>query len=450
MGSTATAAAAGSDANTAANSAANATAPTPAAMNATRAPPWLPFANLGLRGLGLVGRLGLAIFLVRFFPLADVGSFGLIAGVVGMAPAILGWGLNYFLGRAIVDVPLPQAMQQMRRRLLITLVTVSVAATLTLAGYALAGVPWPPYMLPTMLLVVLECIAFDVQMSLIALRMSLAANLILFVRSAAWVFPAALAAFLHSELRTLSFMLWSWLAGVAVCYLVLGVMAWRARFPLRARAHPGQTWVDDWARRGGWLIYLNDIGIVGLLYFDRYIVTHFLGLEVAGAFTSYWSVANAVHILIFTGWLQPSLPHLVSALRRGDEADWRRQLVRLGRVIVGVGLSLSLLLFAAVVWGLPAVGVNRLQGYSALFALMLAGTVVRLLADLMHQAMYTRALDRPLALINILGIAITLIVSAGCIAAFGLLGAGIATLLTPLLLLLMRAAALARWHTSHV
>ncbi len=425
---------------------ATATAPTPVAMNASRSPRWLPFANLGLRGLGLVGRLGLAIFLVRFFPLADVGSFGLIAGVVGMAPALLGWGLNYFLGRAIVDVPLPLAMTQMRQRLLITLVTVSVAAVLTLSGYGLAGVPLPPFVLPTMLLVFLECIAFDVQMSLIALRMSLAANLILFVRSAAWVFPAALAAFLHAELRTLAFMLWCWLAGVGSCYLILGVMAWRARFPFRTRAHERQEWMHDWARRGGWLIYLNDIGIVGLLYFDRYIVTHFLGLEVAGAFTSYWSVANAVHILIFTGWLQPSLPHLVSALRRGDEDDWRRQLVRLARVIVGVGLSLSLLLFAAVVWGLPAVGVNRLQGYSALFALMLAGTVVRLLADLLHQAMYTRSLDRPLAIINIAGIAITVAVSAGCIAAFGLMGAGIATLLTPVLLLLMRAATLARWR----
>ncbi len=423
-----------------------ATAPTRTVMNAMRSPPWLPFANLGLRGLGLVGRLGLAIFLVRFFPLADVGSFGLIAGVVGMAPAILGWGLNYFLGRAIVDVPLAQAMMQMRRRLLITLVTVSVAAAVALVGCGLTGVPLLPLVLPTMLLVLLECIAFDVQMSLIALRMSLAANLVLFVRSAAWVFPAALAAFLHTELRTLPFMLWSWLAGVGACYAILGVMAWRARFPFRAQANEKQEWIHDWVRRGGWLIYLNDIGIVGLLYFDRYIVTHFLGLEVAGAFTSYWSVANAVHILIFTGWLQPSLPHLVSALRRGDEADWRRQLVRLARVIAGVGLSLSLLLFAVVVWGLPAVGVNRLQGYSALFALMLVGTVVRLLADLLHQAMYTRSLDRPLAIINIAGIAITVAVSAGCIAAFGLMGAGIATLLTPVLLLLMRAATLARWR----
>lgn len=414
-----------------------------------RSPPWLPFANLSLRGLGLVGRLGLAIFLVRFFPLTDVGSFGLIAGVVGMAPAMLGWGLNYFLGRAIVDVPLPQAMSQMRRRLLFTVGTVSVAAALTLVGCGLAGVPLLPLVLPTLLLVFLECIAFDVQMSLIALRMSLAANLILFVRSAAWVFPAALAAFLHAELRTLPFMLWSWLAGVAVCYLILGVMARRARFPWRAQPNEGREWIDDWVRRGGWLIYLNDIGIVGLLYFDRYIVTHFLGLEVAGAFTSYWSVANAVHILIFTGWLQPSLPHLVSALRRGDEADWRRQLVRLARVIVGVGLSLSLLLFAVVVWGLPAVGVNRLQGYSALFALMLAGTVVRLIADLLHQAMYTRSLDRPLAIINIAGIAITVAVSAACIAAFGLMGAGVATLLTPTLLLLMRAATLARWRAPH-
>jgi O-antigen/teichoic acid export membrane protein len=427
------------------------TTPMPTPRPAMPAQRWLPLANVGLRGLGLVGRLGLAVYLVRFFPLQDVGTFGLIAGAVGMAPAVLGWGLNYFVGRAIVDAPLAEAMLQMRRRLAITVATMLVVSALALLGLWFATESVPGYALPAILIVFLECIAFDVQMSLFSLRMSLTANLLLFTRSAAWVFPAAAAAFWVEGFRTLPFLLWCWLGGIAASYGLLALMAWRAKFPLLRRApHEAHTpWLQEWAQRG-WLVYLNDIGIVGLLYFDRYIVSHFLGLAVAGAFTTYWSVANAVHVLIFTGWLQPNLPQLVSAARGRDRSAWRHELRHQATVVAVAGGGLSLVLFVAVVWGLPYFGVHKLEGYGGLFALMLAGTVIRLLADLMHQGLYSRSIDRPLAVINILGIGITLAVSTTCIAAWGLAGAGIATVLTPTLLLAMRAATLMRarpaWH----
>jgi len=115
---------------------------------------------------------------------------------------------------------------------------------------------------------------------------------------------------------------------------------------------------------------------------------------------------------------------------------------RLAQIILTGGGLLASILFAAVEWGLPTFGVHRLDGYGVLFAFMLAGILARLLADLAHLGMYSIGLDRPLALINILGIGVTLAVSTVCTYFFGMPGAGVATLLTPLLLLTLRAYAL--------
>ena len=59
--------------------------------------------------------------------------------------------------------------------------------------------------------------------------------------------------------------------------------------------------------KNAFLIYISDLSFVASQYVDRYLVTAFLGLRLAGVYFLYWSVANAVrHVRQHCGAADPA------------------------------------------------------------------------------------------------------------------------------------------------
>ena len=408
-----------------------------------KSPRLVSACNVTLRGLGLVSRFGLNMYLAKFLGLSEVGEFGLVTGMVSMTPAVIGWGLNYYLTRDLIDQQPGPAARLIRDRLIVTVISLSaaflVSGLLTWAGYVR-----PPHVfLLVGAIVALDCIAFDIHMSLISLRRALAANVLLFVRASAWTMPAVLVGIFLPSMRTLQFVLWMWAAGLVLNYVVLATIL--KEWPLRSVAHvPVDTkWVKDRIARS-WLIYLNDVGIVGALYLDRYVVDYYLGISIAGLYTLYWSIANSVHVLVYTGVLQVGVPRLVSAHNRGDRLEWsqamRSELTR----TIALAAGFAAIGYAFMAWGMPLVGVHKFAGQTALFALMLLAIVIRLASDSINYGLFSLRLDKSLAYINLATLAISLTMAVAGIKAFGLLGAGLAMVVASATSLVLRLYCLRR------
>jgi O-antigen/teichoic acid export membrane protein len=402
----------------------------------------LAVLNMGARGLGLVGRFGLTIFMAKYMRLSDVGVFGLVAGLAGLMPALSGLGLNFFLSRELVGQPPVAAGAMIRDRLAVTVITVGVLTLAALLAQTVHPfVAWST-IVPIILIVFLETIAFDLHMSLISLHRAFLANMLLFVRSSAWAFPVMAWGFLDPHARNLQVMLDAWVIGL-LCYYLCLTLAFRG-WPLREIR---QTRVDWPLMRGtitrGWLVYISDIGIAGTLYLDRYIVAHFLGLSKTGIYTLYWSVANGMHILVTAAVVQLAVPHLVAAFRESED-KWlgllERQLLKIAVVV----LPLSACIFIGSQFVLPFFGVTRLAENPALFIAMLVGIFIRLAADMLNYGLYSRKLDRPLMLINIGGLVLALALDCVLLALLGMTGAAVAMIATPSILFVLRFIVLKR------
>ncbi|MET4635994.1 lipopolysaccharide biosynthesis protein [Kaistia defluvii] len=404
----------------------------------------IPAANLSVRALGLAMRLGLVVYLARFLDMDAVGQFGLIQGAASLAPVVLGWGVTYYLGRELVGRPPLEAGRLVRDRLLLTIASLAAVGAV-LAALIVTETIEAPRALPWIAAILfLESLAFDLHFALISVGKPVAANFLLFVRSGLWVFPAAGLGLAFPTLRTLDFVLLCWtLALIANFGALLPILA---AWPLAAiaRARIDRDWIAA-RMRGSKLIYLNDLGIVGMTYLDRYIVHSMLDLRATGIFVLHWAIANAVHVLVTAATVQVSLPALVSAYRQGD-GPWRIELSALVLRVLAIGAPLALLVFAVAVFGLPLVSAEALPISGPLLALMLVSSVIRLVGDGLNYGLYSRGLDRSLAGINILGAVTAVLLSVVLLPRLGLVGVGLAMVLNATLLLAARAAVLAARH----
>lgn len=400
--------------------------------------------NVALRVGSQVLRFSVTFYIVGFLGLHAAGVYGLALGAIGIVPAVIGWGLNYYVSREIAGRAPAEAAPLVRDRILISLVSLAGLTLLMIPLVVLFAPPpdWPIYGL-ALVLIWLETVALDIFDALVAIERSFLANLLVFIRSALWVLPVITLGLAEPRLRTLELLLAAW---IGFHFLALAVFAMKLA---EWRVWPSLTvpievaWAQHWMRRR-WFIYLSELGYVGLVYLDRYLVLLFLGLTATAIYTFYWALANALQTIVLAGLVQVGRPRLIVAAGRRDAPEWwaevRRQLTR----TFLVSLVLAALNFGVTEVIIALMPQGTMPADRTLFALLLAAAVLRSCSDVFNSGLIGHKLDRAYAAVNVLGVAVTLIVAPLAMMAWGLVGAGIALVLVAGILVTLRAILLTR------
>lgn len=393
--------------------------------------------NLGIRGATLFLRFALSFYIVSYLGLKAAGIYGLAVGTVGLAPACLGWGLNYHVGRHVVGQAPNDAITLIRNRIIITLGSLIALSCIAVPLIALAPPDLRPLYYLILILVWFETIALDIYMPMIGLEMTVQANVMVFIRSAAWIPIVAALGIWSPYFRTLNVIFGSWIIShlFALALLPFFLRHWPVGSGLKS------PFDGAWARKRitrFWYIYVSDISVVGLVYLDRYIVSFLLGLAATGVYSFYWSITNALQTLMMTAVVQVALPHMVKAFRTADPAIWKGELRHqtIKTLSFAVVLALAIFMLTEMIIQLSPPG--RFPQFHALLVLLLLASVVRSCSDLLNVGITSSGNDRLYAITNFFGVVMTVGSSALLLWLFGLIGAGISALLTATLLLVIR------------
>lgn len=393
--------------------------------------------NMAIRGSQLFFRFALSFYIVSQLGLEAAGIYGLAIGAIGIVPATVGWGLNYFVSREVVGHTPATAAGMIRDRL-----TISIASLLAGTVVAVPVLAWMTGGLSEtailiLILLWLETLALDIYMPMIGLEMALFANVMVFIRSALWIPIVVAIGFLYPPLQTLNAIFIGWIASHFVALAMLGVhlRRWPIGEGLRERMQLGRL---GQRVRTAWYIYFSDLGIVGLGYADRFILNALLGLVATGIYSFYFSITNALQTLITTAVVQLALPRMVRSARGGDGAEWRAELRRqMGKTLAYSGV-LAVAIFAAteVIFRVSPEG--RFPVDRTLLVVMLLAAIVRSASDLLNVAITSMGRDHAYAATNVVGVLLALGFGAGFMWAFGLIGAGLSAVATAGALLVIR------------
>jgi O-antigen/teichoic acid export membrane protein len=355
--------------------------------------------NLGIRGLSLSARFLLSVFMLKYFTLGDIGLFGMLVAVTSVSPAILGFGVNYFFNRKIAVAEPAIAAQRVKERLLVSLGTGAVACLLAMPLGLKFSQQEPLTLALLGVVFILEMCLMDLHFSLLSMRKAILANILLFSRSALWVYPFMGLAWFVSDYRNFNSILWFWLAGqlASIPFALNGLKGDAVR-------GIGAAINGAFSGRVGWvLIYVSDIGIAAMGFSDRFILGSVLDLKAFGAYVFFATMANSVYLLLTASVTQICLPDMLAEGARSGFGDVMSLIMRNYRKAVFYWVPMGALVFALTLVVVDLFEKNEMKNNGGLLAILLVTALIRILADLANQGLYATGADKPWAYINLFG-----------------------------------------------
>jgi len=411
-----------------------------ARMSATEQPApaaRLPFGGMRLvyqllrfsmRAGATVSKFLLAIYTARYLGLAELGMYGLLVGATTIVPAIVGLGMTEWTSRRLVDLPRAQALPLIASRLSLTLSIHLIVQPLAFAADILLGEPVP---LQTALLcggiLLLENLGSEASEMLIARRRVFLAYFVAFLRVGFWPIPVMAIGLLYPETRTLESILLGWLAMLVVSWLALLLLLlpegrWRFMRPQWRLLFP--------ELRGSLVLYIKDVSSTISMFLDRFLISLFLGLEMTGVYTLFWSITNVVHSLAVYDIIKAQLPSLIASGRNPEPEQFRAHERRLQIEIGSWSLLLALGAGVAMPLLLPLLHQPLAQESLPVFWLILLATLLRIAADLYGFVLLALRRDRTIAWVAAAGALASAGLNLVLTPFFGLAGAATAYAMT--------------------
>jgi O-antigen/teichoic acid export membrane protein len=383
---------------------------------------------LVMRAGGTPVKFLLAIYTARYLSLSDLGIYGLLVGATTILPAVLGLGMTDWVMRKIVDLPRTQALPLIASRLSLTLAMYLVLLPLALAVDMLLGAPLPmPIAILCGAILMLENLGAQATDMLITRRRIFLAYWLIFLRTGLWPVPVMAIGLLYPETRTLEALLLGWLAMLGVTWLILLGLLLRGERWRHMRPRPGLLLGE---LHGSLTLYIKDVSVTVSTFLDRFLISAFLGLELTGVYTLFWSIANVVHSLAVYGVVQAQLPHLVASAQSGDRAAFgaleRRLQIEMGgwALLIALGAALATPLF------LPYLHQPLVQEYLPIFWIVLGATLLRIAADGYGFVLLALNRDRAIAGIALAGAVMSALLNLMLTPLLGLVGAASAYAIT--------------------
>jgi O-antigen/teichoic acid export membrane protein len=381
-----------------------------------------------MRASVMGSKFALAIFIAHYLDLSSLGWYALAAGAIAIVPQVVGIGMNHILMRAAVTASAAELTNSLRHywgfvtSVYVVLLTLAVLLTIVFGTSSL----W----ILIVAVMLFEHIGNDVFYLFSNIQHHLSANANAFLRGAAWILVYIPLAIWEPNLRTLSHLFGFWLAGGMLSFVLFVGMSWS--WPWRAAAFslPFRPSVVRATIRKSFLFYVSDLSFIASQYIDRYLVTLFLGIKIAGVYFLFWTVANAGTTFLALVLQQSQRPRLINAYSVGGLSAHRQLAWRFMQTTVFATAALNLAIGFAFQTLSPWLGQPSLAAHWSAFWLIVAGMAFRYLADFGAMGLFTAHRDRLTTLTSVVSVCVLVIAQTLLLPLAGLHGAGGAILIT--------------------
>jgi O-antigen/teichoic acid export membrane protein len=359
----------------------------------------LNILNVALRGITLLSKFILIFFLAKYLEPDQVGLYGLLTATIGYAFYFLGFEFYTYSNRELIKKNPSDWALILKSQAIFTVFMYIVFLPLLSLIFIFKLLPIA-VVFYFFILLVLEHFAQEFNRIFVALSRPLLASIVLFIRSASWIYIVVIMMFFKDSLRNLDFLLQNWLIGaLAACLLSIFVI-------YKMKLSGWSTSINrNWIKQGvikSAPFFLAAAALRGLFTIDRYWMESLTDLKTVGAYVLFMSVSNAMISFLDSGVFVFSYPKLIQAYEAKKPNDFKKQFRKLMLQVFSflvLFITATLFLIQPV---LILLGKQHYTDHQWIFPYLLLATAFFCIGMIPQYGLYAQNKDRQIIVSNVL------------------------------------------------
>lgn len=373
----------------------------------------LNFINVVLRGITLLSKFVLILFLAKYLEPDQVGLYGLLTATIGYAFYFLGFEFYTFSNRELIKKPADWAYI-LKSQLIFTLAMYIVFSPFLILIFYYKLLPYS-IAASFAVLLVLEHFSQEFNRIFVALSKPLLASFILFIRSASWIYVVISVMYFDEHQRTLDFLLMNWMAGAFLACLISIYVIYKMHLQ-GWKTSVNWTWIKQGIMKAA-PFFLAAAALRGMFTVDRYWMESLSDLKTVGAYVLFMSISNALVSFLDSGVFVFSYPQLIKYFDEKNAVAFKKQFKKLIGQVVSVVILFSITTIISVKYVLVFLNKQHYIDYSWMFPYLLLATGFFCLGMVPQYGLYAQNKDRHIIISNILSF-IIFIITTGIISKF--------------------------------
>jgi O-antigen/teichoic acid export membrane protein len=383
--------------------------------------------NLSFRVLSMVAKFLLIIYIGKYLSSTELGEYGLFVTTVSISMYFLGMDFYIFNSREIIKVEHHNRLSLIKDQFVFHIIVYAFVLPLLFSVFLFDIIDYK-YIVFFYLIVVTEHISQELFRLYVTLSQQVLANVLLLFRTGIWVYILIILwTYGIKNTENLYSVYVAWFFG-AFFSIVIGVY-------YLFKIYDKDTLVSKidwiWIKHGFKISLPFLVGTIAykvIEFSDRYMIDYYMTKSDVGIYTFFGSIANTMQTIVYTLVIMMYYPKMIELYKdsKMEEFNSTTKKFFLEVLIYSMITIIGIVIFIHPV--LEYLGkVEFTQNLSVLWVL-LAGVLVLNLSFVPHYILFVKHKDIAIRNITILGAVMNIILNMCLIPLFGLIGAGIATL----------------------
>jgi O-antigen/teichoic acid export membrane protein len=404
---------------------------------------WTTTVNLAIRGATIIGKFLLVYFLAKTLTVEQYGVWGIFTTSISLSLYVVGLDFYTYSSRRILDFPVEERSPMLRDQLVFYFISYLVIFPILALLFVFNEIDWR-FAIFFYAILILEHLAQETYRTFVVFSKPIIANIVLFLRTGLWPFVLLIMWSIgFEELRNLKAVYLFWMGGG------LSALAVSLYFIAKIKFKPVKNIPIDWKwiRQGIGVSLVFFVGTVGykiIEFADRYFVDYYHSKEDVGVYTFYAGICNIVETFVHTAVIIIFSPRLIETFHK-DNFQYRKTFGTFARQVVWATLLVGVLLALLAIPLLRSLGQEEYVADYNVFLLLVLSKMVLNISLIFHYILYVRKNDFPIIKATIYACVINILLNFILIPPLSILGAAIATLVSFMIILLMKM-----YYTRHL
>lgn len=405
--------------------------------------------NIFIRGLNLITKFFLSVFLVKFSSDgALLGTYTIFSTTVILGIYFVGFEFYTYSQREYLKYQLNDLAPLIKRQFVFHLISYFFLIPIILFFASLV--------IPVNLLIffsvifIFEHINQELYRLLIVIKKPTIANINYFLRSGVWIISFAIVSFFHKERLNIQYILDNWLLGQITCFFFslyfFKKMNWK--YALKTKTDWG------WIKKGvkiSTTFFLSGIILKTIEYAERFFLQKIIDEKAVGVYFFFYNIAFTPYIFFSSSIVLTYIPKLISSFQNGGLGEYKEEKLAFEKntrkfIYFFLPVDISLFLILTLFYIRDPLYYNEKN----IFWGLLIASVITIISEIQYLDLYVRHKDKSILKSFVITLIVCLVAHFILINFLGIKGAVIAKILVSMTLFFTRWLILKKIYRAEI